>query len=46
MLETFLASKSENDQFFSVWGHGYEFDFGTKNANWNNSAGWYQSQRM
>lgn len=33
-LESFLGSSAAEDTFFSVWGHGYEFDFGTKEANW------------
>lgn len=35
LTEQFLqAEPLEQDLVFSVWGHGYEFDYGTKNGNW------------
>lgn len=33
-LERFLASDSEADQVFCLWGHTYELDYGTKEASW------------
>ena len=34
LLDRFLSMQSAEDLYFSVWGHGYEFDFGTEKANW------------
>ncbi len=34
-LQNYLKKESEEDQMFMIWGHGYELDFGTKNANWD-----------
>lgn len=34
--DKFLEAESLNgDMLFYVWGHGYEFDFGTKGSNWD-----------
>ncbi|MCD7884905.1 MAG: polysaccharide deacetylase family protein [Lachnospiraceae bacterium] len=34
LFDRFLNTESEQDMLFYVWGHGYEFDFGTKDSNW------------
>lgn len=41
--ETFQLAKqfvetepTKEDQMFYIWGHGYEFDFGTERNNWDN----------
>ena len=34
LADKFLKSEAQEDQIFYVWGHGYEFDFGTKQCNW------------
>lgn len=34
-LEAFFRAESEEDLFFLMFAHGYEFDFGTKESNWN-----------
>lgn len=37
LVEKFLNTvPTEQDQMFCVWGHGYEFDFGTERNNWDN----------
>ena len=33
-LDEFIEADAEEDLFFSAWGHGYEFDFGTEDSNW------------
>ena len=34
--DKFLAAKpTQGDMLFYVWGHGYEFDFGTKGSSWD-----------
>ena len=33
-LNSFLNADSEEDLFFLMFAHGYEFDFGTKESNW------------
>lgn len=33
-LDAFLRAESEKDQFFLMFGHGYEFDFNTRESNW------------
>ena len=35
LLKHFIASESDEDQYFYMWGHGYELDYGTKRGNWN-----------
>lgn len=34
-LEEFFRAETEEDLFFLMFAHGYEFDFGTKESNWN-----------
>lgn len=34
VFDKFLKTESDRDMLFYVWGHGYEFDFGTKDSNW------------
>lgn len=33
--EFLTAETIDDDLLFCVWGHGYEFDFGTKESNWD-----------
>ena len=34
-VQAFLGAPAENDDlFFLMFAHGYEFDFGTKESNW------------
>lgn len=36
-VQRFIESKpTEKDQMLYIWGHGYEFDFGTDRNNWDN----------
>lgn len=34
-LEEFFRMEAEEDLFFLMFAHGYEFDFGTKESNWS-----------
>ena len=35
LLDKFIATKPEQDDLlFMMWGHGYEFDFGTERCSW------------
>ncbi len=34
LLEEFYEKKTEEDLLFVMFAHGYEFDFGTKESNW------------
>ena len=34
-LDAFFAAQAEEDLFFLMFAHGYEFDFGTKESNWD-----------
>ncbi len=34
-LDAFYNTESVEDMFFLMFAHGYEFDFGTKESNWN-----------
>ena len=37
LVKQFLdAAPTEKDQMLYIWGHGYEFDFGTELNNWDN----------
>lgn len=33
-LTAFLREEAEDDLFFLMFAHGYEFDFGTKESSW------------
>ncbi len=35
LFHTFIHTQTDKDQLFYVWGHGYEFDFGSPQCNWN-----------
>lgn len=34
-LDAFFRTETEEDLFFLMFAHGYEFDFGTKESNWD-----------
>ncbi|MBR3359003.1 MAG: polysaccharide deacetylase family protein [Solobacterium sp.] len=34
-LDAFFQAEAEEDLFFLMFAHGYEFDFGTKESNWD-----------
>jgi len=34
LIDDFIQAESDEDLFFLMFAHGYEFDFGTKESNW------------
>ncbi|MCL6601265.1 MAG: hypothetical protein K6T94_00170 [Paenibacillus sp.] len=34
MLNKFISLEPTEDLLFFMWGHGYEFDYGTKRNSW------------
>ena len=34
LLNQFVQAEAGEDMLFYAWGHGYEFDYGSKNSNW------------